>query len=50
MKFDQGLRRRLPPAPIQASVQESSQRRGGPGNAICMTAENLYEAAVHAEL
>lgn len=35
--------------PIQASVQESSHRRGGPGNAFCMTAEDLYEAAIQAE-
>ena len=34
---------------IQASVQEASQRRGGPGNAFCMTAESLYETAVQAE-
>ena len=35
--------------PIQASVQESSHRRGGPGNAFCMSAEDLYEAAIQAE-
>ena len=35
--------------PIQAPVQEAAQRRGGPGNAFCMSAEGLYETAVQAE-
>ena len=35
--------------PIQAWVQEASLRRGGPGNAFSMMAEDLYETAVEAE-
>lgn len=34
---------------IQAPVQDAAQRRGGPGNAFCMTAESLYETSVQAE-